>query len=136
MIPLKRTCEIVLIDENNRDEKFELVDVLSLEDNALCGIFEATISFSDVFYTDDFQQEINFAVKTKVQLKVTVDLDNLSVNDFSLLKLDILNIDVQRIDVLKYIEDLISAYYSSKQYNEYALYCVPTVHLIEKGFEV
>ena len=97
---LKKNCEIALIDENSRDEKFELVDVLSLEDNTLCGIFEATISFSDVFYTDDFQQEMNFAVKTKVQLKVAVDLDNLNVNDFSLLKLDILNIDVQRIDIL------------------------------------
>ena len=50
MIPLKRTHEIVLIDENSRDKKFELVDVLSLKDNILCGVFEATNSFSDVFY--------------------------------------------------------------------------------------
>ena len=136
MILLKRTYEIVLIDENNRDEKFELVDVLSLKDNTLCGVFEATNSFSDVFYNDDYQEEVNFAVKTKVQLKSTIDLDSLSVNDFSLLKLDILNIDVQQLDVLKYIDDLMYEYYSSQQYNKYSLYYVPTVHLIEKGFEV
>lgn len=136
MILLKRTYEIVLIDENNRDEKFELVDVLSLKDNTLCGVFEATNSFSDVFYNDDYQEEVNFAVKTKVQLKSTIDLDSLSVNDFSLLKLDILNIDVQQLDVLKYIDDLMHEYYSSQQYNKYSLYYVPTVHLIEKGFEV
>ena len=85
MISLKRNYEIVLIDENNRDEKFELVDVLSLKDNTLCGMFEATNSFSDVFYNDDYQEEVNFAVKTKVQLKSTIDLDSLSVNDFTFL---------------------------------------------------
>ena len=51
MMQLKKNCEIILIDENSRDEKFELVDVLSLKDNILCGVFEAITSFSDVFTT-------------------------------------------------------------------------------------
>ena len=135
MIQLKKNCELILVDENIRDEEIELVDVLSLKDDILCGVFEVVTSFSDVFYDDNEQEEINFTVRVKVQIKATVDLNYLSVKDHSLLKFDILNINAQRTDILKYVEDLVSDYYSL-QYKEYTINCVLTARLIEKGFEL
>ena len=39
-----------------------------------------------VVYDDNEQEEINFTVRVKVQIKATVDLNYLSVKDHSLLK--------------------------------------------------
>jgi len=136
MIPLKRTYEIVLTDGFVSDEKLELVDIISLNNNILCGIFEAVIDFSDVFYDDNMREEVNYTAKIKLQIKATIDLDSLDVKDFSLLKYNILNISLQQVGLLLYIDDMLNDYYAFEHYTDYTERFTPIARLIEKEFEL
>lgn len=136
MIPLKRTCEIVLTDGFVSDEKLELVDIISLNSNILCGIFETVIDFSDVFYDNNMQEEVNYTAKIKLQIKATIDLDSLDVKDFSLLKYNILNISLQQAGLLLHIDDMLNDYYAFEHYADYTERFTPIAQLIEKEFEL
>ena len=136
MISLKRNYEIVLTDGFVNDEKLELVDIISLNNDILCGVFEIVIDLFDVFYDDNMREEVNYTAKIKLQIKVTIDLDNLDVKDFSLLKYNILNISLQRVGLLLHIDDMLNDYYAFEHCTDYTERFTPIVQLIEKGFEV
>ena len=108
---LKRKFEIELIDEAYIDESFKLIEINSLQDNELSGVFECELDNCN-FYSEA-GYEIDIVGTVTVRILVTVDLNVRRVKRSELLSYRILSSNFDTSETKDYISNVLIGYYDS-----------------------
>lgn len=108
---LKRKFEIELIDEAYIDESFKLIEINSLQDNELSGVFECELD--DCNFYSEAGYKIDIVGTVTVRILVTVDLNVRRVKRSELLSYRILSSNFDTSETKDYISNVLIGYYDS-----------------------
>jgi len=108
---LKRKFELELIDQEDPDNSFKLVEIISLQDNVLRGAFECKLDNCN-FYSEA-GYEIDIVGTVTVRILVTVDLNVRRVKRSELLSYRILSSNFDTSETKDYISNVLIGYYDS-----------------------
>lgn len=126
---LKRKFEIELIDKEDIENSFELVEIVSLQDNELRGIFECRLDDFSMYYEDDYDSTDLIGAVT-IRVLATVELEKNKVKNNQLASYNIRNINIDTPETEEYIADTLEMYYAYGEINS----VVFDVILTEKDF--
>lgn len=126
---LKRKFELELVDQEDPDNSFKLVEIISLQDNVLRGAFECKIDDFSMYYETDYDSTDLIGVVT-ITVLATVDLDKNSVKGNQLTRYNIHSINIDTPEAEEYIADTLDIYYKYGEINSVMFDAV----LTEKDF--
>jgi hypothetical protein len=126
---LKRKFELELIDREDVENSFELVEIISLQDNELRGVFECKLDDFSMYYEDDLDSTDLIGAVT-IRVLATVELDKNNVKNNQLASYNIRNINIDTPETEEYIADTLEMYYAYGEINS----VVFDVVLTEKDF--
>lgn len=113
---LKRKFELELIDQEDPDNSFNLVEIISLHDDILRGVFECKLDdFSMYYETENDWTDLVGAVTIRVL--ATVDLDKGRVKSNQLASYSIHSINIDTPEAEEYIADTLDIYYKYGEIN-------------------
>ena len=113
---LKRKFEIELVDQEDPDNIFKLVEIISLQDNVLRGAFECKLDDFSMYYETDYDSTDLIGVVT-ITVLATVDLDKNSVKGNQLARYNIHSINTDTPEAEEYIADTLDIYYKYGEIN-------------------
>ena len=113
---IKRKFELELIDREDVENSFELVEIISLQDNELRGVFECKLDDFSMYYEDDLDSTDLIGVVT-ITVLATVDLDKNSVKGNQLARYNIHSINIDTPEAEEYIADTLDIYYKYGEIN-------------------
>lgn len=113
---LKRKFEIELIDKEDIENSFELVEIISLQDNELRGVFECKLDDFSMYYEDDLDSTDLVGAVT-IRVLATVELDKNNVKNNQLASYNIRNINIDTPETEEYIADTLEMYYAYGEIN-------------------
>ena len=113
---LKRKFEIELVDQEDPDNIFKLVEIISLQDNVLRGAFECKLDDFSMYYETDYDSTDLIGVVT-ITVLATVDLDKNSVKGNQLARYNIHSINIDTPEAEEYIADTLDIYYKYGEIN-------------------
>ena len=113
---LKRKFELELIDQEDPDNSFKLVEIISLQDNVLRGAFECKLDDFSMYYETDYDSTDLIGVVT-ITVLATVDLDKNSVKGNQLARYNIHSINIDTPEAEEYIADTLDIYYKYGEIN-------------------
>ena len=108
---LKRKFELELVDQEDPDNAFKLVEINSLQDNELSGVFECELD--DCNFYSESGYKIAIAGTITVRILVTVDLNVRRVKRSELLSYRILSSNFDTPEIKGYISCVLIGYYDS-----------------------
>ena len=126
---IKRKFELELIDREDVENSFELVEIISLQDNELRGVFECKLDDFSMYYEDDLDSTDLIGAVT-IRVLATVELDKNNVKNNQLASYNIRNINIDTPETEEYIADTLEMYYAYGEINS----VVFDVVLTEKDF--
>lgn len=126
---LKRKFELELIDKEDIENSFELVEIISLQDNVLRGVFECKLDDFSMYYETDYDSTDLIGAVT-IRVLATVDLEKNNVKSNQLASYNIRNINIDTPETEEYIADTLEIYYEYGEINS----VVFDVVLTEKEF--
>lgn len=126
---IKRKFELELIDREDVENSFELVEIISLQDNELRGVFECKLDDFSMYYEDDLDSTDLIGAVT-IRVLATVELDKNNVKYNQLASYNIRNINIDTPETEEYIADTLEMYYAYGEINS----VVFDVVLTEKEF--
>lgn len=126
---IKRKFELELIDREDVENSFELVEIISLQDNILRGVFECKLDDFSMYYETDYDSTDLIGAVT-VRVLATVELDKNNVKNNQLASYNIRNINIDTPETEEYIADTLEIYYKYGEINS----VVFDVVLTEKDF--
>ena len=126
---LKRKFELELVDQEDPDNTFKLVEIISLQDNTLRGVFECKLDDFSMYYETDYDSTDLTGVVT-ITVLATVDLDKNNVKGNQLARYNIHSINIDTLEAEEYIADTLEIYYEYGEINS----VVFDVVLTEKEF--
>jgi hypothetical protein len=126
---IKRKFELELIDREDVENSFELVEIISLQDNELRGVFECKLDDFSMYYEDDLDSTDLIGAVT-IRVLATVELDKNNVKNNQLASYNIRNINIDTPETEEYIADTLDIYYKHGEINS----VVFDVVLTEKDF--
>lgn len=126
---IKRKFELELIDKEDVENSFELVEIISLQDNVLRGVLECKLDDFSMYYETDYDSTDLIGAVT-IRVLATVDLDKNNVKNNQLASYSIRNINIDTPEVEEYIADTLEIYYEYGEINS----VVFDVVLTEKDF--
>jgi hypothetical protein len=126
---IKRKFELELIDREDVENSFELVEIISLQDNELRGVFECKLDDFSMYYEDDLDSTDLIGAVT-IRVLATVELDKNNVKNNQLASYNIRNINIDTPETEEYIADTLEIYYEYGEINS----VVFDVVLTEKDF--
>lgn len=126
---IKRKFELELIDKEDIENSFELVEIISLQDNELRGVFECKLDDFSMYYEDDLDSTDLIGAVT-IRVLATVELDKNNVKSNQLASYNIRNINIDTPETEEYIADTLEMYYAYGEINS----VVFDVVLTEKDF--
>lgn len=113
----------ISFSDTNQDDKFNLVEVLNVENDTLTGIFELKKIYSEYFidYKDD---EVEIKVSIVVDIRAKIDLTKQKILQVKLIKFRIrdmscTNTDMLEQDVYDMIEESNRDYYDISDIDSY-----------------
>ena len=113
---LKRKFEIELVDQEDPDNIFKLVEIISLQDNVLRGAFECKLDDFSMYYETDYDSTDLIGVVT-ITVLANVDLDKNSVKGNQLARYNIHSINIDTPEAEEYIADTLDIYYKYGEIN-------------------
>lgn len=113
---LKRKFELELVDQEDPDNSFKLVEIISLQDNVLRGAFECKLDDFSMYYETDYDSTDLIGVVT-ITVLATVDLDKNSVKGNQLARYNIHSINIDTPEAEEYIADTLDIYYKYGEIN-------------------
>lgn len=113
---LKRKFELELVDQEDPDNSFKLVEIISLQDNVLRGVFECKLDDFSMYYENDYDSTDLIGVVT-ITVLATVDLDKNSVKGNQLARYNIHSINIDTPEAEEYIADTLDIYYEYGEIN-------------------
>lgn len=119
---IERKFDISFSDINYGD-KFNLVEVLNVENDTLTGIFELKKLYSE-YFTDYKDDEVEIKVSIVVDIQAKIDLAKQKILQVKLIKFRIrdmscTNTDMLEQDVYDMIEESNRDYYDTSDINSY-----------------
>ena len=126
---IKRKFELELIDREDVENSFELVEIISLQDNELRGVFECKLDDFSMYYEDDLDSTDLIGAVT-IRVLATVELDKNNVKNNQLASYNIRNINIDTPETEEYIADTLEMYYAYGEINSVMF----DVVLTEKDF--
>lgn len=126
---LKRKFELELIDKEDVENSFELVEIIGLQDNVLKGVFECKLDDFSMYYETDYDSTDLIGAVT-IRVLATIELDKNNVKNNQLASYNIRSINIDTPEAEEYIADTLEIYYEYGEINS----VVFDVVLTEKDF--
>lgn len=113
----------ISFSDTNCGDKFNLVEVLNVENDSLTGIFELKKIYSE-YFTDCKDDEVEIKVSIVVDIQAKIDLTKQKILQVKLIKFRIhdmscTNTDMLEQDVYDMIEESNRDYYDTSDINSY-----------------